>query len=81
MKRKLAQIILIFVVLAITAILVVQNGMPGEDIIQQREQVPGIQDFQEFQSPSHQATLSAKATATYGAEQFSLQLTAIAGDN
>jgi hypothetical protein len=78
MKRKLAQIFILFVVLAITAILVVQNGMPGEDLFLQKEPVPVIQ---EFNSPSQQATVSAKATATFGAEQFYLQLTAIAGDN
>ncbi|OGO28584.1 MAG: hypothetical protein A2Z16_07600 [Chloroflexi bacterium RBG_16_54_18] len=81
MKRKLAQILFLFLVLAITAILVVQNGMRGEDIILQNEPAPGIQDSQSFQSPGQQATVSAKATATYGAEQFYLQLTAIAGDN
>ena len=81
MKRKFAQIVLLFLVLAITAILVVENGMSGENIIQQKEPVTGIQDSQEFQPLGQQATLSARATATYGAEQFSLQLTAIAGDN
>lgn len=81
MKRKLAQIVLLFLVLAITAILVVENGMQGENIILLKEPITGIQDFQELQSPGQQATLAARATATYGAEQFYLQLTAISGDN
>ena len=81
MKIKLAHIFILFVVLAIAAILIVQNGIPIEDTILQKNPAPGIQDFQEFHSPGLQATVSAKATATYGAEQFYLQLTAIAGDN
>lgn len=77
MKKKLAQLILITALLVAAAILIVQTGKPGQDLDLTGQQFPGIQ---EVQSPVHQATQAARATATYGAQQFYLQLTAVAGD-
>lgn len=77
MKRKLARFILLIIVLAVTGFYLVQVGAQGV-VFDQEDQLPQI--ILDLQSPDQQATQAARATATYGAQQFYLQLTAVADD-
>lgn len=77
MKRKLAQFVLLFILLAVTGFYLVQVGAQGNGLDQEGQQPQIIQDLQ---SPDQLATQSARATATYGAQQFYLQLTAVADE-
>ena len=81
MKTILARVILVFVVLLIAAIVLIQGGVAGDDYFNGKNSLSDTQSLEGDQSPFAQATMSAKATATNGAEQFYLQLTAIAGES
>jgi hypothetical protein len=81
MKRTLTSIFLIVFLLTIMAIFLVQSGVPGEEPHIGGSPTSVVPVRQSDQTTTMQDTLSAKATATFGAEQFYLQLTAIAGTN
>ena len=81
MKTVLARIILVFIVLLIAAIFLIQGGVAGADYFDGKNSQSGTQPIENDQSSFAQATMSAKATATHGAEQFYLQLTAVAGES
>lgn len=72
---------MLILVLVITAILIVQNSASSGELHTFTEGAPHNLDYPALSSPTNQAILAAKATATFGAEQFYLQLTALAGDN
>lgn len=77
MKRKLAQFLLLIIVLTVTGFYLLQIGVQGIGFNLEDRQP---QSIQELQSPDPQATQAARATATYGAQQFYLQLTAVAAE-
>ena len=74
MKQLTARILLILLILAFAAISCIGVGGGGDN-----GGVNGNSSTSEISSEQMQTTLSVEATATYGAEQFHLQLTAIAG--
>ena len=81
MKRLLTSIILIILVLTITAFFLVQSGVSGNPHQNGEGPAVNVANQQSDKNPPGQDNYSVRATATYGAEQFYLQLTAIAGDD
>jgi hypothetical protein len=73
MKKAAARILLILLVLTLTALACVGGG--GDQNGSSSDTGTSAAGHQPMNA---QATMSAGATATYGAEQFHLQLTAIA---
>ena len=74
MKKPTARIVLIILILALAAMSCIGGG--GGD----KGGVNGSASNTNGGSSQIQATMAADATATFGAEQFHLQLTAIAGE-
>ena len=70
MRKLIATLLLILLILALGALACTGGG----DGSQTKNATVNVQ------SPGMQATMSANATATYGAEQFHIQLTAMADE-